>query len=135
MRTGFFVFLLEGEGGEAIFARFQIQAHGIGMVFQRLRCCTVVGILASNEFTLLIIYEHANSAYMIIEHVGTLHVVVVLELQVNSHIARREVVVHQVVAAAEHTAESDDGSESSGTADSSHAVESPFHAYILDPTM
>ena len=135
MRMGFFVFLLEGEGGEAIFARFQIQAHGIVMVFQRLRCCTVVGILASNEFTLLIIYEHANSTYMIIEHVGTLHVVVVLELQVNSHIARGQVIVHQVVAAAEHAAESDDAAECCRAADSCQAVESPFHAYILDPTM
>ena len=135
MCTSFFVFLLKGEGGEAVFARFQIQTHGIVMVFQRLRCCTVVGILAGDVFTLLIIYEHAYSAYMIIEHVGTLHVVVVLELQVNSHIARWQVIVHQVVAAAEHAAESDDAAECCRAADCCQAVESPFHAYILDPTM
>ena len=55
--------------------------------------------MASNEVALLVVYEYAESAHMIIEHVGTLHVVVVLELQVNTHVTRRQVVVHQVVAA------------------------------------
>ena len=76
--------------------------------------------MASNEVALLVVYEYAEAAHMIIEHVGTLHVVVVLELQVNTHVTRRQVVVHQVVAAAEHTARHD---------------ESPSHAYILDPTV
>ena len=76
--------------------------------------------MASNEVALLVVYEYAESAHMIIEHVGTLHVVVVLELQVNTHVTRRQVVVHQVVAAAEQTARHD---------------ESPSHAYILDPTV
>ena len=42
--------------------------------------------MASNEVALLVVYEYAESAHMIIEHVGTLHVVVVLELQVNTHV-------------------------------------------------
>ena len=39
------------------------------------------------------------------------------------------------VAAAERAAESDDAAECCRAADSSQAVESPFHAYLLDPTM
>ena len=42
--------------------------------------------MSSNEVALLVVYEYAESANMIIEHVGTLHVVVVLELQVNTGI-------------------------------------------------
>ena len=49
--------------------------------------------------------------------------------------------MHQVVAAAEHTAESDDAAEccraadGGQSADCCQAVESPFHAYLPDPTM
>ena len=90
------VAVLSGQHDELVFARVQIHVHAIVGVGQGREVGRVLLALRLDELALLVEYQHVHSSYVVIEHVGPLQVVIILELQVEPRGAVLAVFFHHV---------------------------------------
>lgn len=88
---------LSGQGDKLVTARRKVRhMHGIPWVTERSNATHVALFLCFHKVAILVEHVEGDRAYMVVEHVGTLQVVVVLEVDVEAVGAVVKVLLHHV---------------------------------------
>ena len=88
--------VLSGQHDELILAGIKIHVHGVGRIGQRHRAADVGLRLLADVLAVLVEHVDVDGSHVVVEHVGALKVVVILEVEIQSYRTVLSVFGHHV---------------------------------------